>query len=62
MKEALLLYKRDISGDKIVIWQNYVTTKTFDDKDILIGYYWDITSQVTRMGSDFEFYDWYLGV
>lgn len=42
--------------------KNYITTKIIDEKDNLVGFYWDITSQVIFSNKQFQAYDWYLDI
>ena len=49
----------------VTVWElgkNYLTTKFINATGNLVGYYWDITSEVKKSGSIFEIYDWYLDV
>ena len=42
--------------------KNYITTKILNENGELIGFYWDITSQVKKINKQFQAYDWYLDI
>jgi len=49
----------------IIRWElgkNYITTKIINEKSGLVGFYFDITSQVMKVEKHFQAYDWYLDI
>lgn len=42
--------------------KHYIVTEIFDEKEKLVGVYWDITSQVQKINGQYQAYDWYLDV